>query len=149
MTEDDLYQIVWLSRPMMQAAEARVERDLVGSGLTVRTRAVLEILSREGAATVPDLARHLHIQRQYVQVMVNETLAQDLTEKQPNPRHQRSPLIVLTKAGRAMVEPILKQERAFMADIAKDLDPVAVRDALRISRLLIERLSETDGQGRA
>ena len=149
MTEDDLYQIVWLSRPMMQAAEGRVERDLAGSGLTVRTRAVLEILAREGAVTVPDLARHLQIQRQYVQVMVNETLAQDLTEKQPNPRHQRSPLITLTEAGRAMVEPILKQELAFMADIAQGLDPHEVKAALKISRLLIERLSETAGRGGA
>ena len=39
-----LYKLIWMSRPLMQSAEAAVERGLEGIGLTVRTRAVLEVL---------------------------------------------------------------------------------------------------------
>ena len=64
---DQLYQLVWVSRPLMQAAEAAVEQGLEGTGLTVRMRAVLEMLHRQGDLTVPDIAQKLEIQRQYVQ----------------------------------------------------------------------------------
>ncbi|MCW1933822.1 MarR family transcriptional regulator [Pararhodobacter zhoushanensis] len=91
MKAKKLYDLVWTSRPLMQAAEACVENGLAGTDLTVRMRAVLEILLAQGALPVPDIAAKLEIQRQYVQVMVNETLASGFTAQHPNPRHKRSP----------------------------------------------------------
>ena len=69
MKTNNLHQLVWMSRPLMQAAEICVEAGLVGTSLTVRMRAVLEILQRHGALTVPEIAAKLEIKRQYVQVM--------------------------------------------------------------------------------
>ncbi|MEC8197624.1 MAG: helix-turn-helix domain-containing protein, partial [Pseudomonadota bacterium] len=78
---DPLYHLTWLSRPLMQQVETAVEHGLQGTGLTVRTRAVMEVLL-QGPLTVPALAEALHIQRQYVQVMVNEALAAGFVSKQ-------------------------------------------------------------------
>jgi DNA-binding MarR family transcriptional regulator len=69
----------------MQAANACVEAGLEGTELTVRMRAVLEILRRHGDQTVPDIAARLEIKRQYVQLMVNEVLAGGFVEQRANP----------------------------------------------------------------
>lgn len=140
MKTDDLYQLIWMSRPLMQAAEASVEQGLVGTGLTVRMRAVLEILLADGEATVPDLAERLEIKRQYVQVMVNETLAEGLTEQRPNPRHKRSTLIALTETGRATIERVVQRERRMVAAMATDLDDTDVQTALAVVRTITAKL---------
>jgi DNA-binding MarR family transcriptional regulator len=87
MKENNLHRLVWMSRPLMQAAEACVEAGLVNTNLTVRMRAVLEVLLRYGEQTVPEIAARLEIKRQYVQVMCNETLASGVVEQRENPRH--------------------------------------------------------------
>ncbi len=56
---NQLYRLIWLSRPLMQNAETLVEQNLQGTGLTVRTRPVLEILVTNGPASVPELAEKL------------------------------------------------------------------------------------------
>ena len=146
MKSENLYNIVWMSRPMMQAAEMTVEQGLTGTGLTVRMRAVLEILNAHGDLTVPDIAARLEIQRQYVQVMVNETLASGFTEQRPNPRHKRSPLLALTPNGRALIERVVAQEIHMMAEISEDFDEAEVATALRVVRAATakrkERLAE-------
>ena len=137
---DTLYQIAWQSRPLMQATESAVEKGLAGTGLTVRMRAVLEILHQHGALTVPDLAHHLDIKRQYVQVMVNETLAAGHVEQHPNPRHKRSVLLDLTETGQALIAKVITQERALMADIAAGFDADDLEAALTVMRRLTETL---------
>lgn len=129
-----LYQIIWQSRPLMQAAEATVERGLDGTGLTVRMRAILEILHRQGALTVPDLARELDIQRQYVQLMVNETCTADLTKKQQNPRHKRSHEIILTQAGTELISKVLERETALVEQLSDHFTEQDIATTLRVVR---------------
>lgn len=131
---EQLYQIIWQSRPLMQAAEATVEHGLDGTGITVRMRAILEILQRQGALTVPDLARALDIQRQYVQVMVNETCNAGLTEKQQNPRHKRSFEITLTQAGADLISAVLARETALVAELSSQFTPQDIATTLRVVR---------------
>lgn len=137
---DKLYQIIWQSRPLMQAAETSVERGLDGTGLTVRMRAVLEILYRQGALPVPDLARALDIQRQYVQLMVNETCRAGLTEKQSNPRHKRSHEITLTHTGQVVITAVLKREVTLVNTLSERFDEAEVTIALRLLRDLTSAL---------
>ncbi|WP_420006590.1 MarR family winged helix-turn-helix transcriptional regulator [Arenibacterium sp. LLYu02] len=137
---EHLYRIIWMSRPLMQAAEAAVEKGLVGTGLTVRMRAILEMLHRHGDSTVPDLARELEIQRQYVQLMVNETLAEDLAVRIPNPRHKRSTLIALTEKGRILIKGVIEQERALVATIGAEIGASETEAALDVMMTLIEQL---------
>lgn len=106
----------------MQAAEVNVERGLDGTGVTVRMRAVLEILQRQGAMTVPDLARALDIKRQYVQLMVNETCRAGLTDKQQNPRHKRSCEIALTQAGADLISEVLERETALVKSLSNQFN---------------------------
>ncbi|KAJ02654.1 MarR family transcriptional regulator [Sulfitobacter mediterraneus] len=135
-----LYQVIWQSRPLMQAAEAAVERGLEDSGLTVRMRAVLEILADGGAATVPDVAQRLEIKRQYVQLMINDTHAAGFTEAVPNPRHQRSKLIALTEAGQRLITQVMQREKELLQTIGSDLPEDELAITLRTMQRLIARL---------
>jgi DNA-binding MarR family transcriptional regulator len=135
-----LYQVIWQSRPLTQAAEAAVERGLEGSGLTVRMRAVLEILADGGAATVPDIAQRLEIKRQYVQLMINDTHAAGFTEAVPNPRHQRSKLIALTEAGQRLITQVMQREKELLKKIGGDLPDGELGITLKTMQQLIARL---------
>lgn len=147
MKPKTLYDLVWTSRPLMQAAEACVEKGLAGTDLTVRMRAVLEILLSHGDLPVPDIAAKLEIQRQYVQVMVNETLASGFTVQRPNPRHKRSPLLALTGQGRALIDDILQKEMALMTHIAADFTDDDIATALRVVQAVTAKLKQiTDEQ---
>ncbi|WP_421701547.1 MarR family winged helix-turn-helix transcriptional regulator [Aliiroseovarius sp.] len=139
---DDLYAVTWMSRPLMQAAEVLVERELQGSGLTVRMRAVLEILAREDGLPVPELARQLHIQRQYVQVMVNEALAAGLVEKRDNPRHKRSVLIALTPAGETQIRAVMTREQTIMARLAEGFEADELAVVRRVMGRVLTKLLE-------
>ncbi|MGO4852714.1 MarR family winged helix-turn-helix transcriptional regulator [Phaeovulum sp. W22_SRMD_FR3] len=132
MKADHLHHLVWMSRPLMQAAEACVEAGLEGTDLTVRMRAVLEILRRHGDQTVPDIAARLEINRQYVQLMVNETLAGGFVQQRPNPRHKRSRLVALTDPGRELIDGIIARELALMQEIGADLTDEDVATALNV-----------------
>jgi DNA-binding MarR family transcriptional regulator len=140
MNAKPLYDLVWASRPLMQAAEACVERGLVDTALTVRMRAVLEMLLAHGELAVPDIAEKLEIKRQYVQLMVNETLASGFTTQRPNPRHKRSPLLALTDQGRAVIEGIMQKEMDVMKDIAADFKDEDVSTALRVVQAVVTKL---------
>ncbi len=137
---EQLYRLIWLSRPLMQAAEGRVEKGLDGTGLTVRMRAVLEILYAHGKATVPDIAQKLDIKRQYVQLMVNETLEEGLTIGCPNPRHKTSVLIALTDKGHRLIQDVVTREKRLVEMIGAEIDVADVATALDVVTILLEKL---------
>lgn len=142
---DHLHHLVWMSRPLMQAAEACVEAGLQGTELTVRMRAVLEILRRSGDQTVPDIAVRLEIKRQYVQLMVNETLASGFVEQRTNPRHRRSPLLALTDRGRDLIDNIIARELALMKTVGADLNEEDIVTALNVVLVVTGRLKDIAG----
>ncbi|MGX9350577.1 MarR family winged helix-turn-helix transcriptional regulator [Shimia sp. W99] len=148
MKNTDLYRLVWMSRPLMQATEACVEAGLRETELTVRMRAVLEILWEHGDLTVPDLAQRLEIKRQYVQVMVNETLTSGFTEQRANPRHKRSPLLMLTARGREVIEEIISREMALLDRIGAGLDPEEIATALKVVLAVTDKMKQAAGDGK-
>jgi DNA-binding MarR family transcriptional regulator len=137
---EHLYQMVWMSRPLMQAAEACVEQGLAATGLTVRTRAVLEILAQYGELTVPEIALRLEINRQYVQVMVNEALASGFAEQRPNPRHRRSPLLALTNQGQELINRVISQEMTRIEAISADFTEAEIATALHVVAAVTAKL---------
>jgi DNA-binding MarR family transcriptional regulator len=143
---EQLYKLIWMSRPLMQSAEAVVERGLEGIGLTVRMRAVLEVLLANKEATVPDIAQKLEIKRQYVQLMVNETLVEGLTTKRENPRHKRSPFIALTPKGRALIEDVVQREMMLVRSIGAGLSAADIETALKVVMALTENLKTEAGR---
>ncbi|MEZ5750872.1 MAG: MarR family winged helix-turn-helix transcriptional regulator [Paracoccaceae bacterium] len=140
-----LHQLIWMSRPLMQAAEACVEAGLVGTNLTVRMRAVLEILHKYGEQTVPEIAARLEIQRQYVQIMCNETLASGFIEQRANPRHKRSPILALTDHGRTLIKEIISKEMKLVAAMGEDLSDEDVATALKVVLAVADSLKKQAG----
>ena len=145
MKAEQLHQLIWMSRPLMQAAESCVENGLTGTNLTVRMRAVLEILHKYGEQTVPELAARLDIQRQYVQIMCNETLASGFIEQRPNPRHKRSPILTLTNQGSALIEDILSKEMQIMQEMSEDLSTEDIAAALKVILSVVDGLKKRTG----
>ena len=146
MKAEQLHQLIWMSRPLMQAAESCVENGLTGTNLTVRMRAVLEILHKYGEQTVPELAARLEIQRQYVQIMCNETLASGFIEQRPNPRHKRSPILTLTNQGSALIEDILSKEMQIMQEMSEDLSTEDIATALKVILSVVDGLKKRTGE---
>lgn len=145
MKDENLHQLIWMSRPLMQAAEACVEAGLIGTNLTVRMRAVLEILEKHGEQTVPEIAARLEIKRQYVQIMCNETLASGFIEQRVNPRHKRSPILALTDHGRAMIEEIISKEMKLVQEVGANLSNDDIATALKVVLAVTDRLKERLG----
>ena len=145
MKAHHLHQLIWMSRPLMQAAEACVEAGLTGTNLTVRMRAVLEILNKYGELTVPEIAARLEIQRQYVQIMCNETLASGFIEQRANPRHKRSPILALTDQGRALIEEIISKEMTLVEEIGEAFSTDDIATALEVILAVTESLKKQVG----
>ncbi len=137
---EQLFQLLWLSRPLMQRVEELVRRNLDGTGLTVRMRAILEILAARGALSVPDIGRALQIQRQYVQIMVNEVIAGGLAEKQSNPRHRASPLIGLTPRGQQLMRDVLAREKRKAERLCESYSDEEIAIALGVVERLCAQL---------
>ncbi len=146
MKIEHLHQLIWMSRPLMQAAEACVEAGLVGTDLTVRMRAVLEMLDKYGEQTVPEIAARLEIKRQYVQIMCNETRESGFIEQRANPRHKRSPIMALTDLGRTVIEDIISSELTLMEEVGGDLSSEDIATALRVVHAVTDSLKQHAGE---
>ena len=105
-----------------------------GSNISMGMRAVLEYLDRNGATTVPQMARARRVTRQRIQTLVNTLQQLDLVEALDNPASKRSPLIALTTAGSATIGQMRKREGELMqvpVDDQKILDATATLVELR------------------
>ncbi|MFV2051558.1 MarR family winged helix-turn-helix transcriptional regulator [Aliiroseovarius sp. YM-037] len=142
---DLLYEIALLSRPLHQQVDGAVAAMLSETRVTVRMRAVLEALDHLGPATVPGVARHLGIQRQYVQVMMNEVEDAGLVSRQKNPAHKRSTLFELSKGGRDIIAGIKNAEMSVISALARDFTLDEVEKAHHVTEHLLRgfrRLNE-------
>jgi DNA-binding MarR family transcriptional regulator len=70
---------------------------------------VLRMLVKQGAQTVPDMARSRPVSRQHCQTICNALEAEGLVEFVDNPKHKRSKLVRATKKGRARFDAMRKQ----------------------------------------
>jgi DNA-binding MarR family transcriptional regulator len=90
------------------------ERVSAAASQTHSRRMVLQAGDR---ATVPDIARRLGLQRQSVQRVADELVADGLARYEDNPRHQRSRLLVTTAAGKSALAAIQSAHRAWVAEV--------------------------------
>lgn len=145
--EEILYAVIQQVRPLHRHVARAVELKLLGTGISVGMRAVLEVLAIHGRSTVPQIARHLGIQRQFVQRMIDEAAAAGLTVATANPAHKRSPLLDLSSSGSKAVADIRRREQAELRRICRSLSrQQIVHCAAVMDRLLAEfrRLSGDD-----
>jgi DNA-binding MarR family transcriptional regulator len=84
-------------------------------GLGPPERGTLRDLFVEGESAAPDLARRKAVSRQAVQAVLDGLVAKGLVRAEINPRHKRSKLYVLTKAG---IETCVELQRREMEKIS-------------------------------
>jgi DNA-binding MarR family transcriptional regulator len=85
------------------------------------------------------MARSRPVSRQHIQSLVNGLLKDGLVTLAPNPAHQRSHLIQLTKKGTTLVASMVRKERAILSRLRLSLsgkDLIAAAEVLRIVREL-------------
>jgi len=70
----------------------------------------MEFLYPEKMLSVPEVAEQYKVSRQHIQVTVNSLLEMRLVATKENPRHKRSPLIMLNAKGRKLFAAVLKKE---------------------------------------
>lgn len=102
--------------------------------MTAGRRGVMRSLARHGPLTVPQLARQRPVSRQHIQAVVDGLLESGLVEAEANSAHKRSPLIVLTEAGRKLLERMAARERRLLAGIDWPVNERAVMAAARVLR---------------
>jgi DNA-binding MarR family transcriptional regulator len=123
---------------VLKALADAVHKD---AGLTASTRAVMEALAN-GPRTVPDVARSKSVTRQHIQLLVDELSKSDLVELRPNPAHQRSPLIALSRKGEALFASVRKREAPLMEHLGAQLDARKAAATLQTLAALRRRAEE-------
>jgi len=139
-----LARIYLLVGPLYRRAARVVEQAEPVSAMTVGVRAVLDQLHRDGECTVPQMARHQVLSRQFVQRMVNDARAQGYVELVDNPAHARSRLVRLTPLGRAAIDAVLEREHRLMRAVEGDLTRADLETTQRVLRHMLAHLDGLD-----
>ncbi|MGI5460080.1 MarR family winged helix-turn-helix transcriptional regulator [Streptomyces sp. CA-249302] len=122
----------------------KIEQGEQVEGVSVGVRSVLVLLRRYGSMTVPQMGRIMALTRQFVQRMVNDAVAEGWVEATPNPAHQRSSLIRITKSGEAMIDTILEREHALNREVGGDLTDAELQACVRVLKQMLKTFDHVD-----
>ena len=134
--QDDDYRIVWLIRRLFRAMAQKSNDLLQDLQVNAADRAVLEFINPDKKLSVPEIAERYQVSRQHVQVTVNGLIEKGLVKARDNPRHKRSPLIVLTNKGKALFGKIRKRDEEAVRRL---FSQVAEKDR-RVTKRTLEAL---------
>lgn len=132
----EVYELAGLSR-------ATSDQLAAASGSTAARWHVLSAIS-DGPATVPTIARRLGQSRQNVQRVAGDLLDAGAVTFEPNPAHERSPLVTLTAAGERVLEELFAASDRSRTELLEraSVDVRRLRDARRTLRRLIDAYDE-------
>jgi DNA-binding MarR family transcriptional regulator len=135
---EDLILTTFRANGLLTAAG---EELAAGEGLTAARWQVLGALATARAAlTVPQIARRMGLTRQSVQATVNRLLGDELVEAEANPEHRRSPLIRLTKAGRARYRALERRQKVWLEAMAAGMSVKELETTARVLGELSDRI---------
>ncbi len=137
----DLYDVIRHIRPAFKHIAKSVEHRSKQADLTIGMRAVLERLIEHGSHTVPDIARSLLVERQYIQRSVNELLAAQLVTREENPVHKKSWLIALTDIGTARFSAVKQREMDTLREISKQFSDKEISAAIKVLAALSDEFA--------
>ncbi|MCB1983848.1 MAG: winged helix-turn-helix transcriptional regulator [Burkholderiales bacterium] len=140
-TEKEIYQIIWLIRRLFRAFAQKSAENLETFGISVADRAVMEFLYPEKKLSVPEIAKQYHVSRQHVQATVNSLLNQELVLSLENPRHKRSPHIMLNENGRMLFESVLRKDEETIKVLFSHLEKNDVHITLKTLQSLLAKLN--------
>jgi DNA-binding MarR family transcriptional regulator len=98
------------------------------SGLTTPQRKIMNTISLQETATVPDIAGQLGVSRQFVQTVCNKLISCGYIEFQENPRHKRSRLASLTHSGYAGLKSAQEKENDLIEQVIPDIGYEKAKD---------------------
>jgi len=139
-SEKEIYQIIWLIRRLFRALAQKSSQHLESLGISVADRAVLEFLYPDKKLSVPEIAERYKVSRQHVQVTVNRLLELELVEIKENPRHKRSPHIILNDKGHALFGTVLKKDEEAIKQLFLHLDNNDVQVTRNTLQTLLNKL---------
>ena len=133
-----LYAVIQEIRPAFRHISKSVEKKSRDFDLSIGTRAILEKLTLLGPRTVPELAKSLDVERQYIQRNVNDLLDGQLVKKLENPTHKRSWIIAITPKGQDKFDQLHIQEHQILQNITEGLSQEKIDNTLSVMLLLSE-----------
>jgi DNA-binding MarR family transcriptional regulator len=99
-------------------------------------------IAATGRLSVAMIARRLGLTRQSVQRVADEIVIEDLASFEPNPDHQRSPLLILTPAGQETLDTINHASRERNLQQAAALGEDGISELRRLVRRYRDAISE-------
>jgi len=89
-------------------------------------------IAATGRLSVAMIARRLGLTRQSVQRVADAIVAEQLASFEPNPDHQRSPLLILTDEGQQVLDTINRHSRKRNLDQATALGEEGIAELRRL-----------------
>jgi DNA-binding MarR family transcriptional regulator len=125
------------------------DRLVAGLGLTsARWQVLGAIALSDRPQPVAWLARNMGLNRQGVQRVVNDMLADGLVEHAPNPHHRRAHFVILTERGRDVYDAAGRLQAPWADAHAKGLGVGKIVAARRIIAELRERLERLESESK-
>lgn len=94
--------------------------------------------------TAPQIAAAMGVSRQGVQKQLNLAIAEKLIESLSNPRHQRSPVHVLSAKGQAAYDAAMALQRVWAKTLGQGLTLPELQSAKQVLAALERRLSSAN-----
>jgi DNA-binding MarR family transcriptional regulator len=124
------------------------DRLVAGLGLT---SARWQVLGAIGISTPPEpvarLARNMGLNRQGVQRIVGELLAEGFVELNDNPHHRTAKLVVMTAKGEQAYRAALQLQAPWVNTLSEGLDEQNVEAAGKLLDTLRQRLEQSPVEG--
>jgi len=97
-------------------------------------RSLLRSLDKQGAQTVPQMARDRSVSRQNIQTLANQLAEAGLIEFVENPAHKRSPFLRLTPRGKKAVDAMSRREHKLLSKSGVGAPDKKMREAAETLR---------------
>ena len=118
-SETDIAATIRALRECFHRLKAYGDEVHAALGVNASMRGVLESLDEGGPLTVPQIARLKGVSRQHIQLVVNALAKQGHAAIAANPQDARSPVVEITKAGRALYRKIVVREMTILSAFAE------------------------------
>lgn len=141
MSQSREASFLYLLKRVELAAKKRLDEALEPTGITAAQYAALTSLEHQPGLTAAALARHSFVTAQTTAQLVRGLEQRGLIVREPDPNSRRQVLLVLSPAGRALLDdlrpPVREIERTMTAGFASE-ELARVRAALESFRAAVE-----------
>ena len=135
------YEVIWLIRRLFRALSHKSNENLEKFGISVADRAVMEFLYPDKMLSVPEIAEQYKVSRQHIQMTVNSLLDAGFAATRDNPRHKRSPLIMLNPKGRELFAEILQKDEEIIEVLFSRISKSSIQVTQQTLQSLLNEVS--------